>query len=121
MKNNDLSGSLLDKKLLTPKESVTSAMVAAYLDRRRIYNDRLNSGKVFTGNRCIMLCKDGTPDRFAILKGIIIFIETKIKDGKPRPNQLARQAELIAAGARVINCDSFDDFVKKFREVEAGL
>lgn len=115
--NNKLSGGLFTKKTLTPKEGIISAQIAEYLDHRHIYNDRLNSGKIFTGKRCIVLCKEGTPDRFCIHHGRIIFIETKMQGGKPRANQLARQQELTAAGALVINCDSLDDFIRQFTEV----
>jgi hypothetical protein len=137
MKNNNFSGGLFTKRpaALTIKETPLSAQIAEYLNLRRIYNDRINSGKAEVIKRyfCkktsawknythwLHLAKDGTPDRFAILKGRIIFIEVKQLGKKPEPNQLERQAELIAAGAIVINCDSFDDFQAKFKEVEKAI
>lgn len=124
MKNSNLSGGLFSGKKptpLTPKEGVVSNMVKEYLDKHKIYNDRLNSGKIYTGSYCVHLCKEGTPDRFCIHNGRIIFIETKMLNKKPTEIQIDRQAELIAAGAIVLNVDSFDSFVNQFREVEKTL
>src|SRR5436190_892421 len=98
MKNKNLSGNLFTKKALTIKETPLSACIAEWLDVHKIYNDRLNSGKLKTVKShfdinqrkwvdgkpyWVSLCKTGTPDRFAIVRGHIIFIEVKQKDKKP--------------------------------------
>lgn len=87
--------------------------------------DRLNSGKLVitssyelkrqpgtikTSTRAVMLSKKGTPDLLAIYFGRAIYIETKISGKLPKAEQFDRQAELKAAGARVINADSFRSF-----------
>lgn len=121
MKNRNLSGNLFTKQALTIKETALSASIAEWLDVKRIYNDRLNSGKLKIGNRMIHLCKPGTPDRFAILEGQIIFIEVKQKDKMPTAEQLRRHEELRNSGAIVIVADSFGEFEKKFREARNGI
>jgi hypothetical protein len=129
-KNPNLSGNLFTKKALTIKETPLSASIAEWLDAHRIYNDRLNSGKVkvvksyFNKNTgqwkdyapfWMQLAKTGTPDRFAIVKGHIIFIEVKQFGKKPTPEQVAKHDELRRSGATVISVDSFDDFLQKFK------
>jgi hypothetical protein len=120
-KNPNLSGNLFTKKALTIKETPLSASIAEWLDLKRIYNDRLNSGKIKSGNRMIHLCKPGTPDRFAIVAGRIIFIEVKQRDKQATPVQLARHEELRQHGATIIVVDSFDDFLCKFKAIRSNL
>jgi hypothetical protein len=116
MKNKYLSGSLFTKKALTIKEAPLSDSIRVYLDRKQIYNDRLNSGKLKVGSRMIHLCKKGTPDRFAIVAGRIIFIEVKMKDKKPTPEQLERHQELERSGAIVLVAHSLEDFISQFKK-----
>ena len=116
-KNNYINGSLFTGKPLTVSETAISGMVADYLDARRIYNDRLNSGMVRVGHKFIYLCKKGTPDRLAIVSGRAVYIEVKSLGKKPSADQISRHAELRAAGAFVIVADSFDSFVRRFKEL----
>jgi hypothetical protein len=118
MKNRNLSGNLFTKQALTIKETALSASIAEWLDLKHIHNDRLNSGKIKVGQRMIHLCKPGTPDRFAIVGGIIIFIEVKQKDKTATAEQLKRHDELQASGAFVIVADSFEEFERQFNEVK---
>lgn len=132
-KNLNLSGNLFTKQKLTIKETPLSAQIAEYLSLRRIYNDRLNSGAVEvvrkscvkgvwkTYQNWMQLCKKGTPDRFAILCGFIIFIEVKMLGKEPTDDQLTRHDELRASGAIVIVADSFDSFKEQFNEVERKI
>ena len=132
MRNKNLSGNLFTKQTLTIKETPLSATIKEYLDVHRIYNDRLNSGKVqiikkyfckktnqwkqFTN--WLYLCAEGTPDRFAIVEGFTIFIEVKQKGKTPTDAQLLKHDELrTKAKAFVIVVDSFDDFIKQFNDV----
>lgn len=128
MRNNNLKGGLFTKKALTPSEANISKTIEGFLNAKKIYNDRLNSGKLFIqskhyrkrtkdyaeSKRVVRLCKTGTPDRFFIVDGKIYFIETKIKDGKCSPDQLARHQEIRKSGAIVIVADSFDSFKQQF-------
>ena len=124
-RNNNLSGGLFASgkpSPLTIKETPLSAMIAGYLDNRRVYNDRLNSGKVETkAGNYFYGCKSGTPDRFAIIRGQIVFIEVKMFGKKPTAEQNARHDELCDAGAIVLVCNSFDEFIGKFTAVRAAL
>lgn len=131
MKNKNLSGNLFSKPKggLTIKETPLSSSIAEWLDVNRIYNDRLNSGNVEVVKKFpdkngqwreyrnwIQLAKKGTPDRFAIWCGYIIFIEVKQKGKTASPEQIERHEELRRAGAHVILTDSLDDFIIQFNE-----
>lgn len=116
MKNKNLAGGLFTAKPtpLTIRETSLSAQIAEWLDARNIYNDRLNCGKIQTKNgHWITLCKRGTPDRFCIIGGQIIFIEVKKRGERPSDEQYNRHYELQKSGAIVLVVDSFDNFVSQ--------
>ena len=124
---------------IEPKEQTISKSIQDYLDKRGIYNDRLNSGKVQVikqfrqkdGNMkrfetWLQLAKKGTPDRFAIIPpaldplkrgGFVMFIEVKMKGKKPTPEQAERHRELREAGALVVVADSINEFIRKFKAI----
>ena len=107
---------------LTIRETPLSAQIAEWLDHRRIYHDRLNCGKIKTPHGSwIYLCKPGTPDRFAIVRGRIIFIEVKMFGEKPTAEQRTKRDELGEHGAIVLVCDSFDEFIGKFSAIRAAV
>jgi hypothetical protein len=135
MKNRNLSGNIFNKQSLTIKETTLSALIKQFMDAHKIYNDRLNSGKVQIIKKyyCkkinawkefrnwLYLCSEGTPDRFAIVGGHIIFIEVKQKGKKPSPEQLAKHEELRKAGAVVLVVDSFEDFREKLDKIRREI
>jgi len=115
-------------KALTPSESNVSKSIEGFLNARKIYNDRLNSGKVEVKKKFfdqksgrmkeftnwIQLCQKGTPDRFFIVAGQIYFVEVKHLGKNPSPEQIAKHAELKQHGATVIVSDSIEDFILQF-------
>jgi hypothetical protein len=109
--------------LTQKEESPLSAQIAEYLTTRGIFNERLNSsGKIKTTNGYRMtLCERETPDIFTILCGRAIFIETKISEEKPTPEQLEKHEELRRAGAIVIVADSYEQFIDTFAAIRAAL
>lgn len=123
-KNKNLSGGLFAAKPtpLTIKETPLSAQIAEWLDARSIYNDRLQCGQIETkrGN-WLRLCKVGTPDRFAIVRGQIIFIEVKMLGKKPTFNQMRQCETLRDSGAIVLVADSFISFIFQFNEIRAQI
>lgn len=129
-KNNNLSGNLFTNGSLREREASLSARIAGYLTKRGIYNDRLNCGVVETVKKLaegkerrdwLHLCKTGTPDRFAILRGYIIFIEVKRQGEKPTPEQIKRHEELRKSGAIVLVVDSYKSFLKQFSAVHGNV
>lgn len=123
-KNKHLSGGLFAAKPtpLTPTEATLSAQIADWLDNRNIYNDRLNCVSVESKfGTWIKGCKVGTPDRFAIVRGRIIFIEIKRYGGKLSEYQVMRIEELENAGAIVIVADVFGFFVSEFTEIRTQI
>lgn len=123
-KNNHLSGGLFAAKPtpLTICETSLSAQIAEWLDNRRIYNDRLQCGQFETPSGHWMRgSKTGTPDRFAIVRGQIIFIEVKMFGGKTSPEQRAKHDGLCEHGAIVLICASFDEFTGKFSAIRAAV
>ncbi len=124
MKNKNLSGGLFAAKTntLTIRETPLSAQIAEWLDARNIYNDRLNCGRIETKRgHWITLCKTGTPDRFAIVRGQIIFVEVKKRGEKPHLEQIYRHEKLFESGAIVLVADSFDTFEGKFKAIRAAI
>ena len=124
MKNKNLSGGLFTAKPtpLTIKETPLSAMIADYLNNRSVYNDRLNCGRVETKDGNFFYgCKTGTPDRFCIIRGQIVFIEVKMFGKKPTPEQQIKHDELRTSGAIVLVCDSFEEFTGKFSAIRAAV
>lgn len=130
MKNKNLSGNIFNGSPLTETESALSARIAGYLTKRGIYNDRLQCGVVETIKRLaeggerrdwLHLCKTGTPDRFAIIRGYIVFIEVKKLGEKPTPEQIKRHEELRRSGAVVIVADSFESFLRQFSAVHGNV
>lgn len=120
--NKHLSGSLFTKTVLTPSEQSVSKAIEQFLDAKRVYNDRLNSGKVCVkspGGKdyWVQLCKKGTPDRFFITGGQIVFVEVKKRGRKPTNEQLARHEELKRSGAIVMVADSIDSFIEQFENL----
>lgn len=124
-RNKNLSGGLFaagKPKPLTIRETPLSAQIARWLDARGIYNDRLNCGKIETRRGTwITLCKAGTPDRFAIVRGQIIFIEVKTFGETASDAQTARHDELRSHGAIVIETASMENFTIQFSAIRAAV
>lgn len=123
-KNKNLSGGLFAAKPtpLTIRETPLSAQIEDWLDAQNIYNDRLQCGKVqTTRGHWITLCKTGTPDRFCIIRGQIVFIEVKTFGEKPSEEQHARHKELRESGAIVIVADLFETFVNQITAIRAAI
>ena len=123
-KNKNLSGGLFAAKPtpLTIKETPLSATIVDYLNARNIYNDRLQCGQFQTPSGNWMRgSRAGTPDRFAIIRGHIIFIEVKRHSIKPTFNQMKRHEELREHGAVVVVVDSMESFIKQFEAIRAAI
>jgi hypothetical protein len=120
------AGGKAGPQAIQPKEQTISKAIANFLDRKGVYNDRLNSGmfqivtqyterKTGTSKefrRWVHGTRKGTPDRFAIIPakydplrrgGLALFIEVKMKGKKPTPEQFLRHRELRAAGINAVD------------------
>ena len=109
-KNPNLSGNLFTKQPLRERETSLSKTIEEYLNARKIWNIRIQSGMIQTirGN-WMHLAKKGTPDRLAISAGLPIFIEVKRVGEKPTPEQLECHEKLRANGAIVIVAQRLED------------
>lgn len=114
----NLGGGLFSRKSLTEKEASISATIAEYLDRRRIYHLRLNSGKVKVGANYIHLCPEGTPDRFCIYHGKPVFIEVKRLGETPTAIQKETHERIERAGGVVIIVFKVEDVIEAFRQLD---
>lgn len=117
------------------KETPLSAQIAGLMNSLKLENDRIQSGKIkvvkeYTNRtdgklkrfeHWMELSKKGTPDRWCLIHGKMVFVEVKTKGKKPTAVQLQRQAELIKAGAIVINVDSLQDAHEKLTRLKADL
>jgi hypothetical protein len=121
-KNKNFSGGLFTHgkpTALTPLEKCVSSSIEEYLERRKIYNLRLNSGKIFLGNRVLHLCPKGTPDRLAIYRGVPLFIEVKKFNEKPTDDQSKSHELIRASGGNVIVAYSIEDVAIALRSIDA--
>ena len=124
MKNKNMSGGLFARKPtpLTIKETPLSAQIKDYLEARGIYNDRLQCGQFQTPSGNWMRgSRKGTPDRFAIVRGQIFFIEVKMSGAHPSGEQFKRHDELRHHGAIVLVVDSFSLFKQQFEAIRAVI
>lgn len=136
--SKQFSGGLFTSKkpqTITPSEANVSKSIEGFLNARKIYNDRLNSGKVEVKKKFfdqksgkwkefsnwVQLCRKGTPDRFFIVAGRIYFVEVKQLGKKPSPEQLVKHAELKQHGATVIVADSIENFILQFNALFPDL
>jgi hypothetical protein len=118
-------------RAIEPKESFISKSIQHWLDVHRVYNDRLNSGKVEVVKRFkdrvtgtwrerrnwLQLCKKGTADRFFLLGGRIYFVEVKMRGQVPTPEQLQWHDAMRRAHCKVIVADSLQSFIGQFKEI----
>lgn len=67
------------------------------------------------GGRCIKMGQDGWPDRLVILPGgEMIFVETKATEGKVKPHQARRHADLESFSQEVFVPHSIEAINKRF-------
>lgn len=59
------------------KESEVQKLITEYLETKKIFFIRCNSGSIFLDGRRIRLCPIGTPDLFILIDGKPIFVELK--------------------------------------------
>lgn len=116
-------------------ETPLSKQIRELLDLLHLEHDRIQSGRIFlktsytskkTGQakehgRWIYLSKSGTPDRWCLIHKRLVFIEVKVKGKLPSKDQVTRQAELAAAGAIILNVDSFEDARAKITGLQKDL
>ncbi|HEX8773277.1 MAG TPA: VRR-NUC domain-containing protein [Pyrinomonadaceae bacterium] len=100
-------------------EAGISSAIREYLDARRIYNVRVNSGKVRgPSGSWIHLAPAGTPDRLACYRGRFIAIEVKKPGEEPSLEQLEKHVEIRRNGGIVIVAESVDDVIKAIGSIE---
>lgn len=102
-------------------ESVMQRGIKRYLEIRNIYHLRLNSGGVSKGDNYIALCPKGTPDLFALYRGVALFIEVKREGEKPTPQQLATHAFIRQSGGRMIVAYSVEDVRAELIKIDGLL
>jgi hypothetical protein len=117
-KEKPLTGAALKKKL-RPKEADISKSVGFDLDRRTVWNARLQSGALeLKSGHYMKFCPAGTPDRIAA-PGVVVFFEIKKQDETPAPAQIATMKTLSENGALVFVLESVADYVFIMREIVA--
>jgi hypothetical protein len=96
------------RRSLEPVEQDLSRDAADLLDRRGVYNTRLQSGSIrIDGGGYMKLCRQGTPDRM-FADGLVVFLELKRKGRKPTPEQVATADRLKENGALVFTVDRIE-------------
>jgi hypothetical protein len=83
-------------------ETRISKAIGDYLNSLRIYNLRLNSGRLKAAGGWVYLCPQGTPDRFALVNGHPLFIEVKQPGKSATDAQEETHERIRRAGGIVI-------------------
>ena len=105
-----------------PSETSVSGTISDYLDRRRLFHLRLNSGKARGLNGGMMhLCPPGTPDRFCIYRGLPVFIEVKKPGEKPSAEQIAAHELIRTKGGFVIVACDVTDVIAGLKELDGKI
>lgn len=99
-------------------ETEISASIGEYLNKRGIYNLRLNSGKTKKNGSWIQLCPAGTPDRLSVINGKLVFWEIKRPNEKPTTAQIEMHARIATAGGIVFVVTSLDEAIAAIKEIE---
>lgn len=117
-----LSGKLFIAKkptALAARESDISASIADYLNARSIYNVRINSGRIKTSNGSwVHMAPKGTPDRFALYKGVLLAIEVKRPGETPTKEQIEAHEQIEQAGGVVVVAQSIDEVVMALKRID---
>lgn len=82
-----------------------------YLQLKRVFHWRNNSGALKTENHFVRFGATGSPDIIAIIKGQCIGIECKATNGKQSDHQKVFQFKMEQAGGKYYLVHSLDDLV----------
>jgi hypothetical protein len=82
-------------------EAELQASIVSSLERLGYLVIRVQSGKVKVKGGWMQLAPEGTPDLHVMSPGLATWLETKVKDGKLRPSQVAWHERAKKGGHRV--------------------
>lgn len=98
-------------------EKETQAAILGYLEARRIFHYRQNSGAYKTqAGGFVRYGSPGAPDIVCVFNGGYIGIEVKDKKGKMNENQEAFAKALTDAGGVYLVARSIDDVIEFFEK-----
>jgi hypothetical protein len=98
------------QKMYGGSEQELQNAIITYLRYRHYWVMRVNSGMAKTeGGGVIKMGVAGTPDILCIKYGLATWIEVKLPGKHSTPIQIARQAELRAAGCKVYEIHSLEE------------
>ena len=93
------------------------------MERERDVERKLKKKVESTGGWCLKFLSSvsGVPDRLCLFEGgVIVFVETKIKGGKPRPLQQRQIEKIRKLGFRVEVIDSEEGIEELISSIGAG-
>jgi hypothetical protein len=95
--------------------SIVSPLLKALNGLPYVWATRLHSGSARGGRQ--QLCKPGTPDVLAVVRGTPVFFEGKAADGRVSDAQIEQAALIEAAGGIVYVPRSFPEAMAVVREI----
>jgi Holliday junction resolvase len=99
---------------MNEKESDIQRAILDYLSIKRIFHWRNNSGALKTeGGHFVRFGAVGSPDIFALHKGVLYAIEVKTKKGRVSDAQAQFLVQVNRAGGVPLVARSLDDVMKK--------
>lgn len=118
-RNRFTTGGLFSaKKVLRESETSISNTIAKYLNARRIFNFRVQAGRIQTKQgHWIHFADKGTPDRFCLYNERAVFIEVKRIGEKPTDDQLRVHGDIRSAGGIVIVAERLEDVIEGLNKI----
>ena len=90
-----------------------------------LWYERLNSGSIVVAQgdrkRKVELCRPGTADFIIIIKGQVVFWETKSRTGKPSPEQREFGEKAFRNGAIYIHGGAIDALVEMLQAINPKI
>lgn len=86
---------------MSETSEVTRPVIDAINALPECFAYRVHSGKVKVRGGWMQLAPKGTPDLFAMVRGVAVHFETKVERGRLSAEQREMHAHLRRAGARV--------------------
>lgn len=103
------------------EKTISNALVS-YLDARRMFYQRNNSGALLDRNgRPVKFGSPGSPDFLLCIKGRFVGIEVKGPKGKQRPDQIEYEKRCFASGGIYYVARSIDQAIAFIEDAEGRL
>jgi len=105
-----------------PLENRVQGWIRNYLRARNVYHQRINSGQIRTREgHVVKLADKGTPDLYALYRGVSVWIECKREGETAEDHQTREHGWIRKAGGVVVVAYKVEDVRDALMEIDALL